>query len=232
MRAAPLFILSALAGTLLGGCLSGQTGSPDCVPPTSCVCDPLFGAGAVLRVHVESLESGKLVAVIDEVFPSIFPNVADLKPGDRIGGPENVDPPCAYGTGPSVAPGSELLVLYSSGSRRDSVDREAALLDGFFGWTIAWTEPLVFGDSKELSQSELDVLQSPEACLEHFPASPAPPCNDTISSACSATQPRNATGALLTWPLPLALFALLYAARRQNAVRFARLRSARCAKIR
>src|ERR1041384_5638278 len=80
-------VLGVVLGSfLLGGCLSGQTGSPDCVGPTSCVCDMLCSAGALLRVHGESSGDGALVAVVDEVLGAVYGQPANVDVGDRIGG--------------------------------------------------------------------------------------------------------------------------------------------------
>jgi hypothetical protein len=77
-------LASFVLSVALGGCLSGQTGSPDCIGPVNCLCDPLFAPGPLLRVHGESADgSGHLVAVVDQVF-SLHPT--DIHIGDRVGG--------------------------------------------------------------------------------------------------------------------------------------------------
>lgn len=111
-------VVVALGSLGLGACLSGQTGSPDCVGATSCVCDPLFGAGTLLRVHVERLETGKLEAVVDEVFAAPqYAHAAEV--GDRVGGALLAEQPCASDADSALQVGGELLVLYSAGSTPD-----------------------------------------------------------------------------------------------------------------
>jgi hypothetical protein len=111
-RALPCWLLS------LAGCVSGQTGSPDCVGPTSCVCDPLYGAGSLLHVHVESAPDGKLQAVIDEIFPSELDR-NPLRVGDRIGGTLSLNEPCSSQAPPDLAAGDEALVLFTPGTNGD-----------------------------------------------------------------------------------------------------------------
>jgi len=184
----------ALSSLGLGACSSGQTGSPDCVGPVSCVCDPLYGGGTLLRVHAESAGAGKLEAVVDEVFaPSDRAPNAQL--GDRVGGSVLAERPCARGAPSTLQVGAELLVLYSAGVSRDPTQpRSAALLDGVFSFAIPWADTLSFGDSTQLASAELSVLFTPESCLERFPADPAPPCNDTPASAACSAAPRESGG--------------------------------------
>lgn len=117
------FVSAALAlgfvlSCALGACSSGQTGSPLCVGPESCVCDPLYGGGTLLRVHVERVEAGKLEAVVDEIFsaPGRF---SDAQVGERVGGSLLAEQPCAPDAASNLQVGDELLVLYSAGSSRD-----------------------------------------------------------------------------------------------------------------
>jgi len=167
----------------LGGCLSGQTGSPDCVGPVSCICDPLYGAGTLLRVHVESVEARKLEAVVDEVFSTVY-GASHVAAGDRVAGSLLAEQPCARDAAPTVQVGGELFVLYSPGF----TEGQAMLLDGVFSWAVPWADTLAFGASTELSSTEISVLATPESCQERFPPTPAPPCNDTQTGlACSAT---------------------------------------------
>lgn len=110
--------LLALALALLGGCSSGQTGSPDCAPSPACVCDPMYGAGTQLRVRVETYRDGQLRAVIDEVFSSTF-GTNGLSIGDHIGGQVNIARPCAPEAPLEAAEGSELFVLFTPGGDGD-----------------------------------------------------------------------------------------------------------------
>ena len=104
-----------LLAIVLGGCFSGQTGSPECVEPISCLCDPLYAPGPLLRVHGESAdENGRLVAVVDEVF-SLHPT--DIQVGERVGGAILQQKPCnlEYQGDPLV--GAELFVMFSPGNQ-------------------------------------------------------------------------------------------------------------------
>jgi MYXO-CTERM domain-containing protein len=105
-----------LASWALGGCLSGQTGSPDCVGATSCICDPLYAGGVLLRVHAESAERGNLVAVIDGIV-SPAERAYDLQLGDRLAGAVLAVTPCASSGADALETlvGTELVVLYSPG---------------------------------------------------------------------------------------------------------------------
>ncbi len=241
----------ALLLTSFTGCLSGQTGSPDCVGATSCVCDPLYGGGTLLRVRAESYGDGKLAAVVEEAFSSIHTK-SDVVAGDRVGGSVLAERPCAAAPTPSALVGSELFVLYGPGqnggypncsalqscaasdcaqlSEPELTDcwnacdqrtqaacadfRRAALLDGVFSWAVPWTEPLDFGDAKALPSADLDVLQSPASCLQRFPASQAPPCNDVNSVGCQAA-PRGGGWPCGWGPWLLGAFALVFAVRRR-----------------
>lgn len=243
---APASLMTALA---LAGCTSGQTGSPDCVGPTACLCDTLYTAGTLLRVHVESSESGRLVAAVDSVFWTVSSDVTWLEVGDRIGGALTGQQPCRDEAVAPPARESDLLVLFSPGNtagfpncdddlacvERDCRDleepelsdcwaacdseteqicsehRRAALLDGVFTFAVPWSEPLDFGGDKQLTQTDLELLRSPETCFERFPAAPAAPCNDVVTDDCSvarplATTPPSAPSA--TWLGLLALAAL------------------------
>ena len=163
----------------------------------------------MLRVHAENVGSGKLDAVVDEVFaPS--DRAPDAQLGDRVGGSVLAERPCARGAPSTLQVGAELLVLYSAGvSRGDRMQpRSAALLDGVFSYAIPWADTLSFGGSHELASAELSVLFTPESCLERFPADPAPPCNDTpAGSACSAA-PRESGHASSSFALLVGLLLL------------------------
>jgi len=180
MRPASPFglVLTALAALAVGGCLSGQTGSPDCAGPTECLCSTLYSGGNVLRVHVESSAAGKLTAVVDQDIASIYgsPPVAA---GVRIAGSLSVEKPCAPGATSATLVGADLLVFFfHSGDPSD----------GSFVWAIPWSDILDFGADHLLGSSELDVLSSPEACIERFPFGPAPACDDTHTVRCSVAQ--------------------------------------------
>ena len=86
--------------------------------PLACACDPLYGGGTLLRVHVERVEAGKLEAVVDEVFAPPQ-NAHNAEVGDRVGGSVLAEQPCARDAASSVSVGSELLVLYSAGFTHD-----------------------------------------------------------------------------------------------------------------
>jgi hypothetical protein len=232
-----------LAGTVslaTLGCSSGQTGSPDCIGPTSCICDPLYSGGKLVRVRAERVESGRLEGTVQQTFTSSYGAASDVMEGDRIGGSQSTEQPCNRGAGRTIRAGTELLVLYGEGrnggypncpdfpacasaecvgleeqalsdcwatceTRTEEVcaqHRNAALLDGHFLWAMPWQDPLDFGDSNRLSTSELDVLSSPEACLERFPADPAPPCGETSNQPrCIAAPPRTDSSGSVAWLL-------------------------------
>jgi hypothetical protein len=238
---------------LLTGCLSGQTGSPDCVPRKACVCDPMYGAGTQLRVHVESQGDGQLRAVVDEIFPSTY-GTNGLVVGDHIGGSVNVSRPCAPAAPLEAADGSELFVLFSPGTdgqypncaafqscassqceklvepaltdcwsgcdqqTRATCDasRQAALLDGYYGWAIPWTDPLSFGGGNELPRSDLSVLASDQQCRQRFPADPAPPCQDTQTFDCAAAPNDRGSGGAAWLAGLLAALVVASRARRQR----------------
>lgn len=126
-----------LLSAALGGCLSGQTGSPDCVGPTACVCDRLYGAGTPLRVRVESASDGRLNAVVEERFASEL-GTSDLQVGERIGGVVDGAVPCAPEAPLDAPEGRELFVSFSPGfphgspncsARFDCIDSRCASLD-------------------------------------------------------------------------------------------------------
>jgi hypothetical protein len=195
----------------LGGCLSGQTGSPECVGPVSCLCDPLYSAGTLLRVHVERVEAGKLEAVVDEVFPSHYGDNGVVA-GDRVAGSVTAEQPCAQDAAPNAQVGGELFVLFSPGYPPEG---GATLLDGVFSWAIPWAETLSFGGSFELASVEVAVLSSPESCRERFPPAPAPPCNDTQTGMACSAAPASSAGGGGYGALLLGLTALLLGARRR-----------------
>ncbi|HEX2877495.1 MAG TPA: hypothetical protein VHP33_39880 [Polyangiaceae bacterium] len=193
---------------------------------TSCLCDRLYAGGVLLRVHGESQEPGKLVAVVDALL-SPSDQTLDLAIGDRVGGSVLAELPCAPEREMGQLAGQELFVLYSpAGSgqhlncpeflgcadanckgladpelpmcwdmcQADSMEacadrREAALLDGVFGWVVPWGDQLAFGGGKTLSSADLVVVSDVNTCLERFPADPAPPCQDTQTIGCSLAQP-------------------------------------------
>lgn len=102
----------------LGGCSSGQTGSPSCVGPLSCVCDAPSAGGTLLHVHVERVGDSRLEAVVDEVFaPS--DRALEAQVGDRVGGMVLTERPCASDAVSTLEVGGELLVLFSAGYTRD-----------------------------------------------------------------------------------------------------------------
>lgn len=78
-----------------------------------------------------------------------------------------------------------------------AASRQAALLDGYYAWAIPWTDPLSFGGTRELPRAELSVLASDRACLQSFPADPAPPCHDTQTVGCAAAPSDAGSGSAL-----------------------------------
>lgn len=221
MRITRLFALALLALFLpLGGCLSGQTGSPDCVGPTECLCSTLYSGGNVLRVHVESSTTDKLTAVVDQDIASVY-GAPPVAVGVRIGGSLGAEKPCAPGVSSAPPAGADLLVFFFHSSDP---------LDGSFVWAIPWAETLDFGAEHLLASSDLDVLSSPEACLERFPYGPAPACEDTINAGpCTIArlnpQPTYPGSALVGIVLLGAfLRRLSRAGMRQSLIRGARLR--------
>jgi len=113
MRFKRLLVSCGLA-LLLSGCVSGQTGSPDCVGPVSCLCDPLYAPGPLLRVHGESADgSGHLVAVVDQVF-SLHPT--DIQVGDRVGGSIMREKSCDPGYHESTLVGADLFIMFFRGN--------------------------------------------------------------------------------------------------------------------
>lgn len=156
----------------------------------SCICYPLYGAGTLLRVHVEVVEPGKLEAVVDEVFTTVY-GESPVVVGDRVAGALLREQPCGADAPSGLEVGNELFVLYNAGNQQGVV----LLLDGVFSWAVPWQDTLSFGDSIQLSSSELSVLATPESCEERFPPPPAPPCNDTQTGlACSASPPAQPGG--------------------------------------
>jgi hypothetical protein len=209
--APPALALGFALSCPLGGCLSGQTGSPDCVPAVSCICDPLYGAGTLLRVHVERIEADQLEAVVDEVFTSFYGVASEAAVGDRVAGALLAEQPCAPGAPSTLQVGSELFVLYSPGHEQGS----PRLLDGVFSWAVPWAETLSFGGATELSSSELSVLATPENCHERFPSAPAPPCHDTQTGLACSAGPRASEGSTGYGAMLLGLAALAVCVRRR-----------------
>lgn len=247
MRFGSLFT-GCLVALSLVGCGSGQTGSPDCVGPSSCLCDHLYSGGVLLRVHGESQEPGKLVAVVDALL-SPSDQTLDLAIGDRIGGSVLAELPCAPEQSTGQLAGQELFVLYSpagSGQHLNCPEflgcadanckglaepelpmcwdmchadsmvacadrREAALLDGVFGWVVPWGDELSFGGDTKLSSADVAVVADVNSCLERFPAEPAPPCHDTQTVGCSLAQPEPPSWA---WGAFLGLASLVVGGRR------------------
>jgi hypothetical protein len=118
MRFIPLLALAAMAGVLPLGCLSGQTGSPDCPAPASCVCSGMDST-SLLRVHIESASERQLVAVVDEVLAGLaIPDASPVAVGDRVGGFVVLERrSCDHYDvmRPLPAAGSELFVAHSVG---------------------------------------------------------------------------------------------------------------------
>jgi hypothetical protein len=223
--------LVALPALAWVGCGSGQTGSPSCPAVPNCVCDQLNTGGVLLRVHGESQEPGKLVAVVDALL-SPSDQTLDLAIGDRIGGSILAELPCAPEQAMGQLAGQELFVLYSpagagqhvncpeflgcadanctgladpelpmcwdmchaESSDACAVRREAALLDGVFGWVVPWGAELSFGGGHTLSTADVAVVADVNSCLERFPADPAPPCDDVQVGSCALARPTEAQG--------------------------------------
>lgn len=111
----PTLLVGLFALTAAAACLSGQTGSPDCPGPQSCVCDPLYAGGVLLRVRGEAPnEPGRLSALVEEAFESPY-GFTGVGAGERVGGALLQGKPCALEALGELA-GAELLVLYNPGS--------------------------------------------------------------------------------------------------------------------
>src|SRR5689334_19915675 len=103
-RALALFACLAFVG-----CLSGQTGSPDCAGPTSCLCDALspWALNVLLRVRADSAGPDQLRATV----------VSVVTPGEHLRGFVAAGHVGGYvfdrcgGTSTWIA-GQELLALY------------------------------------------------------------------------------------------------------------------------
>jgi len=104
-------------GTVVG-CVSGQTGSPDCVGTTSCICDsvysqrsPVLFRGTVMSVGASAADKHLTLTVEELVNPQ---HAWDIVVGDSVGG--------FYSSGPSCAPngylpalGDQVLAVYYRG---------------------------------------------------------------------------------------------------------------------
>jgi MYXO-CTERM domain-containing protein len=190
MRPTQLHTLVLAALTIaLGGCLSGQTGSPDPVPVTECLCDTLYSGGNLLRVHGQSSADGKLTAVVDRDIADVY-RASPLAVGDLIAGPLLTEKPCARGVTSADLAGADLLVFFyhSAPSSTSGQGSPGGLLDGVFKWAVPWSDTLDFGADHLLAGSELDVLSSPEACAARFPYDAAPARNDVNAGLCSVAQ--------------------------------------------
>jgi hypothetical protein len=79
------------------------------------VCDPLYSGGALLRVHGEAAADGRLVAVVRQVFGSVY-GATELRVGERVAGAIVTERPCAqHDPLPELAE-SELFVLFLPGN--------------------------------------------------------------------------------------------------------------------
>ena len=184
MRSArPAFVCGFAALCSLGGCLSGQTGSPECADPVSCVCDPLNSAGTLLRVRAERVDAGKLEAVVDEVFSTKYA-MSNVVAGNSIAGSVFVERPCASDAASTLHVGEELFVLFSPG---------ATSLDGVFNWAVPWGATLSFGASNELSSSPCSRRR--KAATRNFPARPRRPA--VTATAAPAQRHRRRAGMAL-----------------------------------
>jgi hypothetical protein len=165
---------------LLGGCISGQTGSPDCVGARECLCDTLYSGGNVLRVRVEGYADGVLDVTVTEDLANVY-RASPVDAGARLAGSISHERPCAPGEVLAPLIGEERLVYVYN-----SVDPK----DVHFVWAVPWSDTLDFGADHLLASTEVaDVLASPEACVERFPPDPAPPCDDT-GGPCTIVRPR------------------------------------------
>ena len=208
MRLGWLFA-GCLVAASLAGCGSGQTGSPECVEPSNCLCNQLYLGGVLLRVHGESAASGQLVAVIDALL-SPSNRTLGLAVGDRISGSVLAELPCAAEQSVGPLAGQELFVLYSPAGAGQDLD----LLHGVFGWVVPWGDELSFGGGRQLPSADVAVLTDTSSCRERFADDPAPACNDSHGGiGCSTTRSTEAP----VWPWPgvfLGIFGLAWASRR------------------
>lgn len=210
----------SLALLALVGCSSGQTGSPECVGGTSCVCEPVHAGGALLRVRVERFDGWLQASVGAVVSPA--EHAFGLVANEPIAGEVLQERPCERLGGSVLVTGEEALVLYqprgsdavpicegAQATEECRSRRSQALLDGVFSWAVPWTEPLDFGADQGLATTELSVLLTPDSCFAHFHETPTPPCDD-VRSGCSASRAPVARDA---WFSALAASLLLVAAR-------------------
>lgn len=109
-------LLACVLSSLTSGCLSGQTGSPDCPSQQSCLCDPLYASGLLLRVRGEAIdEAGHMVVKVEQSFASPY-GPTDIQAGERVGGVRLATTPCVVGEGTGEIAGAELFVLYNPGT--------------------------------------------------------------------------------------------------------------------
>jgi hypothetical protein len=188
MKLGWLFALP-LALQPFAGCASssGQTGSPSCAAPESCVCGPqLVAPETLLRVRVESADTQQLVGTVVEVLGSNDSLGPVALEGQRIGGFIARAQPCEDGARPRTAPAVESEVLVVFRLQRQGPPTADALLDGYMRFAVLWTDPLDFGEGTELAHSELDLLLDYGQCVERFPIEPMP-CNDVVYSSSSTS---------------------------------------------
>lgn len=88
-RAASLVSLVFLA---LVGCGSGQTGSPECIGGTSCVCERVQAGGALLRVRVDQFNGSLQASVVALVSPA--EHAFGLVANERVAGYVVRERPC------------------------------------------------------------------------------------------------------------------------------------------
>lgn len=192
MRLGWLFVLT-LALQPFAGCASssGQTGSPACGLPESCVCGPqIVTPETLLRVRVESAEAQQLVGTVVEVLGSNDGLGPVASEGERIGGFVARAQPCEDVAMPLVAPAvdSEVLVVFRL--QRQGPPTADALLYGYMRFALPWSDPLDFGEGTQLAHSELDLLLDYGPCVERFPIEPEP-CHDVVYSSSSSCSVRS-----------------------------------------
>ena len=214
-------ILGGLAASSTASCAdSGQTGSPSCAAPQSCVCESL--AGRILtRATLSELGQSDATLVVEQVLTPSEPfGPADV--GRKISGSFSATQPCDAAPLKRSDIGDTVLLTFRADEyfydycagytecRNSNVEcgnlTAAACIDHCAGLCVPdrsaspisltllqllpWTDPIDLGDGTSVSMSDAAQVTNFDTCAERYPPAAGP------APACNDT-PTSSNGCAL-----------------------------------
>ena len=201
--------LAMSAGLTVTSCLSGQTGSADCVPgPVSCQCEG-FAQKIVIEATLLSVDASQQATLEIETVLNPKSYFGANTVHRKVIGSFSTGLPCeAARETPRV--GDTVFAAFYPWNDTGSGDIAAALL------ILPWTDAIELGNGTAVPLSEVVELTDSAKCDLRYPPPAHEPCRDTSYIGLCTLPAAPASRSNSPWLAALALTALVHLRRRRT----------------